>query len=234
MVMDYSERRTVNRNRPRRTFPIGTAVVILLAIALAYGGGLATGWFLFRIKPMSVLPPQQAKAQPAPQNATQPEQQKKEGDRPPEPSLTFYETLPKGGGKAILGTGLNLPKEEKVQTPAAKPAAAQKPASPQTDAQGAPEGQAEPAKSEGVKPSAVKKPESLKKYTVQVASCKARAEAEAVKEKLESNGIAAYVSENAIPGKGTWFRVKAGRHMEQNSAGELAAKIGGKAIVILE
>jgi len=238
--MDYSERRTVNRNRPRRSFPIGTAAVILLALALAYGGGLATGWFLFRIKPLAVLPPQQqAKSQPAQQNTAQPGvqpgQQKKEGDHPPEPSLTFYETLPKGGGKAILGTGLNPPKDEKVQA-AAKPAATQKPASPQPDAQVSPaaDGQTEAAKPEGAKPSATKKPEPLKKYTVQIASCKTRSEAEAVKGRLESNGIAAYISESAIPGKGTWFRVKAGRHMEQGAAGELAAKVGGKAIVILE
>ena len=49
-----------------------------------------------------------------------------------------------------------------------------------------------------------------------------------------TGGIAAYIVESGIPDRGTWYRVRAGRHLDKQAAHDLAGKAGKGAIVIAE
>lgn len=175
-----------------------------------------------------------------------------------EPALTFYETLPKGG-KTILGSGMN-PKHPEIRSVPLQKAVAPTPASTtenqQVEAKPQPKREAsvkspEPAdkkvaateraeKDRGSADVAKQKTAEKKtspskgKFSVQVASAKTREEADAVKAKLQEKGFAAYIVESTIPGKGTWYRVRVGRQMEQAAAGNLASLLGKGAILIPE
>ena len=69
---------------------------------------------------------------------------------------------------------------------------------------------------------------------VQVASYQSKTEAEVVKERLQSSGLPAYIVESVLKDKGTMYRIRVGKHLEQAAANELADKAGKNAIVILE
>lgn len=131
MVVDYrekknqpnsAERRAVPRNKPRRDQPLGLiAVISIVAFLASFGGGLLTGWVIFKgRKPAAPV----AAVVADPKKVAEPAAG---GKRPAsgEP-LTFYQTLPQGG-KGALGSGMNLKKEEKKPAPAA-PASAAAPA----------------------------------------------------------------------------------------------------------
>ncbi|MBI5657580.1 MAG: SPOR domain-containing protein [Geobacter sp.] len=147
MVLDYRERKPVTKNKPKRQ-PVGIfGLVILVAVLVSYALGVASGWFAHRYRAS-----QQAAAQAAaaaigapdkPAAATDP----RLGTAPPtkggEVPLTFYETLPKGQGGVVIGSGINPRHPEQPPAPAVKPApptvppastsapqAAQKPAAP--------------------------------------------------------------------------------------------------------
>jgi len=124
MVLDYSERRQVNINRPRKKssglyifFGLGVVLVI-------YSLGLMTGWFLYKAcnKNPPAINPTIAEAAPKQKTAdhhTPPADAKSTtvnpGTKANEPPLTFYYTLPKGGNTA-LGSGINAPHGEKPGT----------------------------------------------------------------------------------------------------------------------
>lgn len=122
MVVDYSGRKPVPKNRPRKQ-PIGIfAMILLCAVLASFAIGLATGWLLR--KPATNA----ARSQPAAvgeKSAPQVKGVNPEAVRGADPPLTFYETLPKGG-KAIIGSGLN---PNRSAEPAPQPAAT--PLSPQ-------------------------------------------------------------------------------------------------------
>lgn len=220
MVIDYRERKPVNKNRPRR-HPIGTFVLMgALALLGAYGAGFGTGWLFFRkgaARPAAapVAIPQAKGTTAAPAQSPQ--------TAPPtaDPPLTFYDTLPKGS-KALIGSGLNPVKPEGgAPAPVAKSAA---PATPPGPANG---------KAGGTVPTAEKgRPAGT--FTVQVASYKDRKEADAVREKIAALGFPAYVVESHVKDKGVWYRVRIGRHLERKAAAELARKAGKGALVVPE
>ena len=124
MVLDYSERRQVNINRPRKKSS-GLYVLFGLGVVLViFSLGIVTGWFLYKAcnkNPVAVNPPvaEAAPKQKAAGNHTPPADAKSTtvvpGTKANEPPLTFYYTLPKGGNSA-LGSGINNPSAEKPGT----------------------------------------------------------------------------------------------------------------------
>jgi cell division septation protein DedD len=247
MVLDYSSRKPVSKNRPRKQ-PGGFFVLLMVgAVGTAFVLGVGTGWFTSRhfARKSAARAVASAEVKEKRTEAPTPGQGQPAAGRAQEPSLTFYETLPRGG-KAVLGSGLNLPKTVEhppgkaapsaPPTPA-KPAPAAKPTLP-TETAGQPK---EPGKTpvkatEPASPreAAGQEGEGKGKFIVQVASSKARKEAEAVRDRLTAAGMAAYIVESNIPDKGTWYRVRLGRHLDQQAAHELAGKAGKGAMVIAE
>ena len=225
MVIDYSEQRQVPRNRPKRQ-PVGRYVATFLFIlGLAYGGGFLTAWYLYR--PSALMA--QSQARPAAQAAQgQPIAVQPQPANPPastghEVPLSFYETLQKGN-KSIIGSGLNPQKGEGA--PAAKahptPQPVLQPVKNQPE-QPLPQAKATPAPSTGDG-----------KFSVQVASTKERKEAEELVARLVGKGYAAMSAESKVEGKGTWFRVRVGRHLTRPEAEELAARLKSGAVVVQE
>jgi cell division septation protein DedD len=215
MVMDYSEKRTVReglerkpvqKNRPRKESGGMFALWSIAVLLVTFGVGVATGWFLF--KGTHKTPPAPAVAQAAKKNepAAAAVQQKQEP--PPETPLTFYNTLP-AGGKAAMGSGMNL---KKPQTSHPAPASAPAPAA------------AAPAAA------AEKQPH----YTVQVASYRDKKEAEAAQTKMAAKGVAAYLVESKLQDKGVWYRLRVGKNLSKPEAEELAGKSEEGAIVLPE
>ena len=255
MVLDYSERRPVSKNRPRKQ-PVGIFTFILISsVSMAFALGLLTGWFMFkpaRKSTQSQVSLAQEGTKGAPAHASpsaQLQNPEAAAGKGPEPPLTFYETLPKGG-KAVIGSGLN-PKRSEVP-PAPKPAAAapqppRQPAAPQPanppaavrpeERKGEAQMQAEQlnkaAAGSGADPASQKGP-ATGKFCVQVASSQDRKEAETLKSKMTEKGFPVYIVESKIKDKGTWYRVRIGKHLTQQAAGELAAKAGKGALVIPE
>jgi cell division septation protein DedD len=252
MVLDYSGRRPVTKNRPRKQ-PVGIfAVILISAISMSFALGVLSGWFIFRPSRKSAQSqsaPGGAKGAPsalAPQAVyPNPEASAAKGADPP---LTFYETLPKGG-KAIIGSGLNPKKGESTQPakrapvpPSAPPqqTAAQPPAKPDA---GKTEERKEPGTAAadqakktpaGDSAPAPKQPGTPGKFCVQVASTQERKEAEALKARLTGKGLPAYILESNLKEKGTWFRIRVGKHLSQQAAGDLAGKAGKGAMVVPE
>ena len=255
MVVDYSSRKPVNKNRPRKQ-PAGIFILILtFSISLSFVLGIATGWFLH--KPAANVAQSQQAQPPNGNEVTQGQPVNPEAQAAPglDPPLTFYETLPKGG-KAIIGSGLNPEKDPHNPPPLPLPvtqAAVQKLPAPPLPAKtevrkeqqkgiAEPAGQQPVAASVQTKPEKVteeqsavpKQPEKAGRYCVQIASSKEREEAEALKARLAEKGLPVYILESTVKDRGTWYRVRVGRHLSQQAAGELAAKAGSGAIVISE
>lgn len=263
MVLDYRERKPVNKNRPKSK-PVGLFVIAFgLVAACSFALGVLTDRFLLppRNKVDNVQPPQpiatKNKSQEQPSATAKDSVTGKQGAPASlqEPSLTFYETLPKGG-KVILGSGIN-PKQPTMQH--ASPAKASAEALPKKD-QASPRqteaGTQQPAKtdmpapplgsatdnaerpkavSETSKEATAKKTPIVKgKFSVQVASAKERKEADAIRSSLVEKGFAAYVVESNISGKGTWYRVRVGKQMDPVAAAKLAKQLGKAAIIIPE
>jgi cell division septation protein DedD len=257
MVLDYSERKQVNKNRPRKQ-PAGLFILFGLGCFLViYAMGVVTGWFLYKATRNSVVAanPATAGTFPKTKSAELPlppaDAQKTAGTlvtKGNEPFLTFYYTLPKGE-KAAIGSGINPPHETKpgagknISVASIKPVKTnqegqqlQKAAKTEMDM--ADQQTAKPMKSEEAasdKDAVPKKTENAKvKYTVQVASYHIKKDAEDLKSSLDKIGLLANVVESKIPGKGTWYRVRLGNHLDLETANRIAAKAGKGAIVIPE
>lgn len=250
MVMDYRERKAVNKNRPRRQ-PAGIFFFsIFVAVIIAYTLGLVTGWLVFRSGRQNMADSRTAPTDASNRGAVTPAVSK----GPPaaentgsikEPMLTFYETLPKGN-RELIGSGLNLPRP--LGPPVAKVAPPQKPApvakeAPHTEsveqtreATKAPVNAQETTKSRETSAgeATVKEDKGKGKFVVQVASYHMRKEAEELRDRLKTGGITAYIVESNLPEKGTFYRVRIGRHLNQKAAQEMAVKFGKEAIVIPE
>ena len=244
MVLDYSER----KNRPRKR-PAGIFIVMLVgAVVTSFAAGLLGGWLLFRPsgtkqalrQPLAAAPTQNANGASLPTTQAQPSGQ--------EVPLTFYQTLPHGG-KAVIGSGLNPKKyddsgaKKPVNHP---PSQVQQPrkteASPvearpdeRSDRSVQPVDAAKHAAPNEDKESTAKKhPPVNATFSVQAVSSRDKRDAEAVKNRLEAKGLAAYIVESKLADRGVWYRVRLGRHLDQSEAKELAAKAGKGAIVIPE
>jgi cell division septation protein DedD len=250
MVMDYRERKVVPKNRPRRQ-PAGIFFFsIFVAVIIAYTLGLVTGWLVFRPGGQKTADsravatdadnkmteaPAASKGQAAPENT----------GNVKEPMLTFYETLPKGN-RELIGSGLNLPRPLEPAAPKAAPA--QKPAPVAKEAATAqPAPQSRETVKVPVKPAettkdretpageaAVKEDKGKGKFVVQIASYRERKEAEELRDRLKSGGLNAYIIESNLPEKGTFYRVRIVRHLDQRAAQEMAEKAGKGSIVIPE
>jgi cell division septation protein DedD len=258
MVLDYRERKPVSKNRPRKQ-PAGIFFFsIFVAVIIAYTLGLVTGWMVFRPSKKNVadnpniateLTGKDGGAQP---NAKAPAAVNNEPVK--EPTLTFYETLPKGS-RELIGSGLNLPKSPEAPVSAPRPPqkqatvpkepvsaeSAQKvkeTAKPQEKANETPKAKepvtVSPKDTAAPKEAPAKEDAGKGRFVVQVASYQVKEEAEELRDKLKSSGIPAYIIESRIAGKGTFFRVRAGKHLEQKAAQALAEKSGKGAILIPE
>lgn len=266
MVLDYRERKPVNKNRPKSK-PVGLYVVAFGAVACcSFVLGIVTDRFLLppRNLTRNTVPvgqtPSSASTPPAlPAAAGNASGAVQQNVPLQEPSLTFYETLPKGG-RAILGSGIN-PKRPDAHDGTVKPGGA---ASSHKDSTVPPQVETKPAQKiesppalpvvpqyrsvatdaverQQVSDASVKEATAKKaaitakgKFIVQVSSVKERKEAEAIKAALQEKGFAAYVVESPVAGKGTWYRVRVGKQMDQTAASSLVRQIGRGAMIISE
>ena len=154
----------------------------------------------------------------------------------PKSDLTFYDILPSNTQAHPIGTGINVPQEQKpkekpvaASTPApVKPVAATKPvavasapAKPATPAKQAP-----PAVKKPAEPSAPAKADSAvsKRAVVQVASFKDKATAERLAQRLQGKGLAATIQEANIPQKGVWYRIIIGA-ADRNAAEQIVQRL---------
>lgn len=261
MAIDYSARRQISRNRPKRR-PIKLFVVFMLAgISVAYGFGVVTGWLFFRERSASDRKPDavvtassKAKQEPsreAPDRNGPPQETTESHGQVP---MTFFKTLP-SGGKGVIGSGINFgqevghPQAGSVAPPT--PAAASKPGQPPLT-EGKPDS-AQPAKTKIV-PDATSQaggertlerktaaasehssqPEKKGTWSVQVASYQERTEAEESAAALRRKGLSPRIVESKIAGKGVWYRVRVGTGMERDMAVKLANGLGKNAIAVME
>jgi cell division septation protein DedD len=255
MRIDYSEPKksyvtTLGAARPRKEPAAYFTTVLVITGVITFIAGFGTGWFLSQKSAKKSFqaataqnslensPRQEAAPPPKPapqlQPATQPQPQPDPAATPQpaaasdtstEPPLSFYKTLPSGQKGNVLGSGINT-RDDKAKQPlqAAIPANLFK--SPAADTQNPPTDN--PAATEKA---AARRPEGTS-FTVQVASFPLKSEAETLKNKLAGKGYNAYISESHQGDKGTWYRVRVGKKLEQEAAKELAGKLGKTALVI--
>lgn len=250
------------QNTPRqRKEPTGillTAVIIAAGIAFVIGFG--TGWFfsqraakksfqaateqqslestpnskaqepVTKQEPQPSLPPA-VPLQPAPAPVMPPQtSDKPDTGQQKTPPLSFYKALPSGQKDAPLGSGINtseapqkqplqaaIPQNIQKQAASAQPT---KPVATSTSTPAPPAKEAAPATS------------PTSRYTVQVASYSLRSEADLLKTKLAAKGYAVYISPTTIEDKGTWYRVRVGKKLDQDAAKDLASKLGKGAIPV--
>jgi cell division protein FtsN len=253
MRIDYSEPKksyvtTQGAARPRKE-PTGrftTTLVVTGVITFIVGFG--TGWFLSQksakksfqaateqnslenspkkemVQPPK--PPQAVQTAPQPQpNPTATQQPTASHVTPTESPLSFYKTLPSGQKGNVLGSGINT-KDEKPKLPLQAVIPSNLYKLPATDTQKPPADK--PAVSGKV---ANPHPENTT-FSVQVASFPLRSEAETHKNKLAGKGYNVFISESHQGDKGTWYRVRVGKRLNQEAAKELAGKLGRTALVI--
>ena len=241
MRIDYSEPRQSSgsssssiSSSPRKTDSSSSSNLIFMCVlaGFIFFTGFGTGWFFsqkaakkaFRAameqQSLESNPKDSRKQpdQPAPQppqaaatpptaipTAGKPAQQAAPTGQVP---LSFFESLPKGQKQTVLGSGIN----EKP-----KPAASPAPQPPQAPAAAA-------------KPSDTKAANSG--FLVQVAAFANIKEAESTKAKLAAKGYSASISETNLNDKGTWYRVRIGRHLDKEAASEIAGRVGSGAKVL--
>jgi cell division septation protein DedD len=245
MVLDYSEHKSVSKNRPRKQPAAVFLFSLLVAVSISFTLGVVTGWLIFRPAhknavyqfETSVAVNQKQSEASAP-NRAQPHAEP--ASKVLEPSLTFYETLPKGN-RELMGSGLNLPKSTEQTTakvvPKPKPTPLTKQAAPEEPAKQSKETaktQTKPPEPTPAKEVPIKEGEAKGKFIVQVAAYHIKKEAEEVRDRLKANGVAAYIMEYNVPEKGTYYRVRVGRHLDQQAAREIANKTGKGSIIIPE
>jgi cell division septation protein DedD len=252
MRIDYSEPKKSyvtpqGAGRPRKE-PAGFLTTIVIATGvITFIAGFGTGWFLSqksakksfqaaieqnslenspKKEPLPAPKPLQpaqpaATQQPQTDTATVQQQQPPAPGGTADPQLSFYKTLPSGQKGNVLGSGINT-KDDKAKQPlqAAIPTNLTRP--PATDA----------AKPPSDKPATSSKNQDSSTFTVQVASFPLKSEAETLKSKLTSKGYHVYIVESNQGDKGTWYRVRVGKKLEQDAAKELAGKLGKSALVI--
>ncbi|QOX78297.1 SPOR domain-containing protein [Trichlorobacter lovleyi] len=122
--------------------------------------------------------------------------------------LSFFESLPKGQKQTVLGSGINE-KPKPAPSPAPQPPQAAGAAAKAPDSKTAGSG-----------------------FLVQVASFTNAKEAENAKAKLAAKGYSATVAETNLNDKGTWYRLRIGRHLDKEAAAEIASRVGGGAKVL--
>jgi cell division septation protein DedD len=255
MRIDYSEPKKsyvapLGNSRPRKE-PAGRFTIIIIVTCMAtFAAGFGTGWFLSQRAakksfqaameqtslessppqenvPVKRIPPPQPVAPAPSQTQQQTGAAPPNGQTMPEPPLSFYKTLPSGQKNNVMGSGINA-KEEKGKQPlqATIPSNVARQSQQGSDAAN-PGNEKAPAAGEKTA-----RQDSSGGFTVQVASYTLKSEAEAVRSKLAGKGYNVLVTESNQGDKGTWYRVRVGRRLEQDAAKELCSKLGKGAIVI--
>ncbi|HIJ87453.1 MAG TPA: hypothetical protein HPP97_07155 [Desulfuromonadales bacterium] len=246
------------QSRPRKESSSGgTLFTVLITGILCLAIGFGSGWWVAQRSAKKAFKaameqqslensPQQAKKEQAPPEqqratpvtATQPQVESPPAQPPAaitsppvnDPPLSFYKTLPSGQRSNTLGSGINNLKDEKpakLPLQAAMPTNVAKPAPPQPDETA----QTQPLKTTPAKPASSIHPEASG-HTVQVASFSLKSEAESLRSKLTAKGYNATIVESHLGEKGTWYRVRVGKHLDPEAAKELAVKLGKGAIAI--
>jgi cell division protein FtsN len=262
MRIDYSEpKKSCSspqgvQSRPRKESSGSVLIVAVITGVISLGIGFGSGWMLSQRSAKQGFKaameqqslensPQQAAIQPLPKKqpaASASGQQLQAGGSAPQPTvagggqtavdppLSFYKTLPSGQKNTVLGSGINS-RDEKPAKPAkqplqaAMPANITRPAPPETDETI----QKQAAQASPAKPAARQDPNG---FTVQVASYSLKSEAETMRGKLAAKGYNVGIVESHLGEKGTWYRVRVGKHLDPDAAKELAGKIGKGAISI--
>lgn len=238
MRIDYSEPRQSSgsssssiSSSPRKADSSSSSNLIFMCVlaGFIFFTGFGTGWFFsqkaakkaFRAameqqslesapkdgkKPadqQTQQPPQASATPPTAITTGQPAQQAAPTGQVP---LSFFESLPKGQKQTtVLGSGIN----EKPKPAAASPAPQPPQAAKVPDAKAASSG-----------------------FLVQVAAFANIKEAENTKAKLAAKGYSASISETNLNDKGTWYRVRIGRHLDKEAASEIAGRVGSGAKVL--
>ncbi|MGW8312417.1 MAG: SPOR domain-containing protein [Desulfuromonadales bacterium] len=189
------------------------SVLILAVAGVSFALGVMFGRSEGRLPGLTAddeKPKQPATVQVAPPPApavpveSVPEQQDK---------LTFYENLPKGN-QAPLGSGINLPPEDKqaatarTQKDVVKPAASRPVKEPKTDV--APAVSADGA------------------FVVQIASFRTREDANKLAKRLENYKMTVFVESANLGDKGVWHRVLAGPYASRAGADQVAGLLREK------
>jgi len=117
--------------------------------------------------------------------------------------LTFYDNLPKGK-QAPLGSGINLPPEQKADSPGAVKKAKVAPASPPS----------KPLPKTEAKPPA----SSAGAFVVQVASFRTGEDAAKLAGRLKTYGLTVFVETADLGEKGVWHRVLSGPFPSRENA----------------
>jgi cell division septation protein DedD len=250
MRIDYSEPKksyvtSQGSARPRKEPARLFTSVLVVTCVITFIAGFGSGWFLSQKSAKKsfqaateqnslensprkeAAPPKPALVvQPLPQPQQQPDTAATQQPPPPpvtssEPPLSFYKTLPSGQKGNVLGSGINT-KDEKAKQPLQAPIPANVTKPPA----------AEPQKPATEKPAVTETTTAGSGFTVQVASFPLKSEAETLKTKLAGKGYNVTVSESHLGDKGTWYRVRVGRKLDQEAAKELAGKLGKGALVI--
>jgi cell division septation protein DedD len=246
MVLDYSEHKSVSKNRPRKQPAAVFLFSLLVAVGISFTLGVATGWLIFHparkngvVQPDAAVAVNQRQSETSKPNRVQ--LPAEPSGKAVEPSLTFYETLPKGN-RELMGSGLNLPKSaEQTQgkgvpkpklPPLANQAASEKPAAQSKETAKIPAKAPEPSPT---KDESQKEGDGKGKFVVQVAAYHIKKEAEEACDRLKAYGMAAYIVEYNVPEKGVnYYRVRVGRHLDKQAAREIADKAGKGSIIIPE
>lgn len=255
MRIDYSEPKQAyvtpqGKNRPRKE-PVGLiSTIVIVTGVITFIGGFGSGWFFsqksakkafqaameqqsLENSPGQETSPAAKLQQPATPPTAVPQQPPLPGAAnvqatpaapgAPEPHLSFYKTLPSGQKNNVLGSGINAGDDKgKQPLQAAIPSNLTRPPQPSADA----------ARAITDKPQASPDKTTATGFTVQVASYSLRSEAETLKRKLAGKGYNVLIVESNQGDKGTWYRVRIGRGLEQDAAKELAAKLGKGAMPI--
>lgn len=136
--------------------------------------------------------------------------------------LTFYDNLPKGN-QAPLGSGINLPPEQK------KPATAKKQKKPVAEVK-----QKTVVKAANLSSAPVSKPvvaptaSADGSFVVQIASFRTSEDAKKLGDRLKTHNLTTFVESADLGKKGVWYRVLAGPYASRDNADQAAALLREK------
>lgn len=243
----------LSQNRPRKESSGGVLIAAAVSGVVCLGIGFGSGWmlsqrsakkgFMAAMEQQSLEnSPQLNKIKPTPKQpiAHTPTEQAQAGttgqqagatggiQTTTEQPLSFYKTLPSGQKNNAMGSGINPREDKTAKQPlqAAMPTNVNRAAS-QTDENI----QKQPPQSAPSKPAGHNDASGL---TVQVASYSLRSEAETMRNTLAAKGYNVVIVESHLGDRGTWYRVRIGKHLDSEAAKELAKKLGKGAIAIPE
>jgi DedD protein len=149
--------------------------------------------------------------------------------------LEFYEELKKSGPNLPDPSPRSVPRQPKEISPPDNssreedaPSLEQKEPTAATAAKKSvtkPVGQSEGGNPRPANPDAERLLDNTRNVTIQAASLKDLAEADAMVKKLKDRGYPAYKTIAMVPGKGIWFRIRVGRYSSRDAAGDVAGKL---------